>query len=100
ISKNGRAQRSRSRESMGGRTGRKGDWAKATGRTGEGVSTLLASASAHLPGAGKGPLSAFRLRATRLHGRRRACYAPWANSGASQATLPDYVSSFQLAASL
>jgi hypothetical protein len=80
---------------MGGRTGRKGDWAK-----GEGDSTLLASASAYLPGAGKGPRSAFRLRATRLHGRAERVCAPWANSGASLATLPGYVLSFQLAASL
>ncbi len=70
IYSNGRGQRSRDRETKGGRTGAMGDWAK-----GEGDSTLLASASAHLPGAGKGPLSAFRLRATRLHGRaERVCH--------------------------
>ncbi|SRR6266478_1589031 len=94
IYSNGRGQRSRDRETKGGRTGAMGDWAK-----GEGDSTLLASASAHLPGAGKGPLSAFRLRATRLHGRAERVCAPWANSGASLATLPGYVSGFQSAAS-
>ena len=33
------------------------------------------------------------------HARRGgSCYAPWAKSGASQATLPDYMSSCQMAA--
>jgi len=49
---------------------------------------------------GEGPSSAFRLRATRLLGRTGRAYAPRAMSGASRATLPDYVSRFQSAAYL
>jgi hypothetical protein len=95
LCKRPRTEVKRSRDQWAGGLGE-----RATGRKGEGDSTLLASASAYLPGAGKGPLSAFRLRATRLHGRAERVCAPWANSGASLATLPGYVLSFQLAASL
>jgi hypothetical protein len=63
---------------------------------GEGDPTLLARASAFLPRRGRAPPRSGKRGDTPAGAGR--VYAPWAKSGASQATLPDYMSTCQLAA--
>jgi hypothetical protein len=69
---------------------------KKGGEMGEGDPTLLARASAFLPGRGRAPQRSGKRGDTPAGAGR--VYAPWANSGASRAALPDYMSSCQSAA--
>ena len=63
---------------------------------GEGDPTLLDPAFGLPSRARKGPLCVSARGRHACWGR--PCYAPWAKLGASQATLPDYMSTCQLAA--
>ena len=67
------------------------------GEMGEGDPTLLDPAFGLPSRARKGPLCVSARGRHACWGR--PCYAPWAKLGASQATLPDYKSRCQLAAS-
>jgi hypothetical protein len=67
---------------------------KKGGRNGRGRPNSLGPCIGFPSGRGRAPLS-FRKRATRPRATGRVI-APWANSGASRATLPDFKSTCQM----